>query len=43
IDALYRDKEKWSRMSLLNIANSDKFTSDDTITQYAQDIWQLEN
>lgn len=42
IDALYRDKETWSRMSLRNIANSDKFTSDDTITQYAKEIWHLE-
>lgn len=41
IDALYRDKAKWSRMSLMNIANSDKFTSDDTITQYAEEIWNL--
>ncbi|MGT2925743.1 glycogen/starch/alpha-glucan phosphorylase [Streptococcus cuniculipharyngis] len=42
IDQLYRDQEKWSRMSLANIANSDKFTSDDTITEYAKDIWHLE-
>lgn len=41
IDQLYRDKEQWMRMSLINIANSDKFTSDDTITQYAKDIWHL--
>ena len=41
IDALYRNKAKWSRMSLMNIANSDKFTSDDTITQYAEEIWNL--
>ncbi len=42
IDQLYRDKEQWMQMSLINIANSDKFTSDDTITQYAKDIWHLE-
>lgn len=42
IDALYRDKKTWSRMSLMNIATSDKFTSDDTITQYAEEIWNLE-
>lgn len=38
IDQLYRDKEKWARMSLVNIATSDKFTSDDTIEQYAKEI-----
>ena len=41
IDQLYRNQEQWMRMSLINIANSDKFTSDDTITQYAKEIWQL--
>lgn len=42
IDQLYRDKERWARMSLINIASSDKFTSDDTIEQYAKEIWNLE-
>ncbi|MGT2941967.1 glycogen/starch/alpha-glucan phosphorylase [Streptococcus constellatus subsp. viborgensis] len=41
IDQLYRDKEKWACMSLVNIATSDKFTSDDTIEQYAKEIWNL--
>lgn len=42
IDSLYRDKKTWTRMALMNIATSDKFTSDDTITQYAKEIWELE-
>lgn len=42
IDRLYRDKTRWARMSLVNIATSDKFTSDDTIREYAKEIWQLE-
>ena len=41
IDALYRDHDKWARMSLANIAKSHKFTSDDTITEYAKEIWKL--
>ncbi|KAA9297354.1 glycogen/starch/alpha-glucan phosphorylase [Streptococcus anginosus] len=41
IDQLYRDKGKWARMRLINIATSDKFTSDDTIEQYAKEIWNL--
>ena len=28
-------------MSLANIAKSHKFTSDDTITEYAKEIWEL--
>ena len=43
IDQLYRNQDQWMRMSLINIANSDKFTSDDTITQYTKEIWQLKN
>ncbi|WP_270743575.1 glycogen/starch/alpha-glucan phosphorylase [Streptococcus infantarius] len=43
IDQLYRNQKQWMRMSLINIADSDKFTSDDTITQYAKEIWQLKN
>ncbi|WP_161979177.1 glycogen/starch/alpha-glucan phosphorylase [Streptococcus sp. S784/96/1] len=41
IDKLYRDPKAWSRVSLMNIAKSHKFTSDDTITEYAEDIWDL--
>lgn len=41
IDRLYRDQKAWSRISLMNIAKSHRFTSDDTITQYAEEIWHL--
>ncbi len=41
IDRLYRDKKKWARISLTNIAKSHKFTADDTIEQYAKEIWEL--
>lgn len=43
IAELYKDRARWEHMSLKNIANSDKFTSDDTITQYAQEIWELDS
>ncbi|MGO0881207.1 glycogen/starch/alpha-glucan phosphorylase [Clostridioides difficile] len=39
INKLYRDKEKWNTMSLVNIANSGFFSSDRTISEYAKDIW----
>lgn len=42
IDKLYRSRSHWMKMSLVNIANSDKFTSDDTIEEYAREIWNLE-
>ncbi len=39
---LYQNKLAWQRMCLMNIANSGKFTSDRTIKQYAEEIWNLE-
>ncbi|AYD40167.1 glycogen/starch/alpha-glucan phosphorylase [Clostridium fermenticellae] len=41
INNLYRDKNKWNKMSILNIANSGVFSSDNTITKYANEIWHI--
>lgn len=41
IDLAYRDKKRWARMAILNTANSGKFSSDRTIKQYADEIWNL--
>lgn len=38
---IYQNKEKWSEMSLINIANSGYFSSDRTIEEYVNDIWHL--
>lgn len=43
IDELYRDKEKWIKMSLVNIGNSGIFSSDNTIKKYADEIWDLKS
>ena len=37
----YRDRPRWSRMSIVNTANSGHFSSDRTIAQYNQEIWKL--
>jgi starch phosphorylase len=37
----YRDKERWTRMSVLNSARSGKFSSDRTIREYCQDTWRV--
>jgi starch phosphorylase len=41
VGAAYKDKKKWARMSLENIAHSGKFSSDRTIEEYVRDIWKL--
>ena len=35
----YADREKWSRMSLMNTATSGVFASDNSIRNYADNIW----
>ncbi|MCK5830932.1 MAG: glycogen/starch/alpha-glucan phosphorylase [Methylococcales bacterium] len=37
----YRDKEHWTKMSIYNTAASGKFSTDRTITEYAEEIWKL--
>jgi glycogen phosphorylase len=41
VEQLYQDQQRWSKICLINIAKSGYFSSDRTIKQYAQEIWQL--
>ena len=37
----YRDRNKWTRMSILNSARMGKFSSDRTIQEYCEQIWDV--
>ena len=39
---VYRDTERWTRMSILNSARAGKFSSDRTIREYCRDIWRVQ-
>ena len=41
VAAAYRDRERWTRMSIVNSARSGRFSTDRTITQYNDEIWRL--
>jgi len=42
IDNNFKDKEKWTEKSILSVAGSGKFSSDRTITEYAEEVWGIE-
>lgn len=42
VNQAYQDKRRWRQISLRNIANAGRFSSDNTVQRYADDIWQIE-
>ncbi len=42
VDALFRDPQAWARSAIANVAGMGMFSSDRTILQYAQQIWNIE-
>ena len=42
VAAAYQDRERWTRMSIVNSASSGKFSSDRTIQDYNEEIWRLQ-
>ncbi len=41
VDAVFRDQEEWSRRAILNVAGMGKFSSDRTIMEYANRVWNV--
>lgn len=40
-DEAFSDKPRWAKMAILNTARIGRFSSDRTIREYAEDIWNL--
>jgi starch phosphorylase len=43
VSATYADRERWTRMSILNSAHMGKFSSDRSIRDYSRDIWNVQS
>ncbi len=42
LEEAYRDRTKWNKMSLMNIAGAGRFAADRAVEEYAKNIWNLE-
>lgn len=43
VSTAYQDSENWTKMSITNTASSGRFSSDRTIRQYSEEIWNQGN
>ena len=41
VSKLYKDLDKWTQKSILNVARIGKFSSDRSIQEYAKYIWKV--
>jgi starch phosphorylase len=41
VSSLYQDRQRWTRLSIINSAKSGKFSSDRSIREYCSDIWRI--
>ena len=41
VSAAWKDPRRWTRMSILNTARAGKFSSDRSIREYCEGIWNV--
>jgi len=41
VSEAYADRDRWAKMAIINTASVGKFSSDRTIQEYADQIWNL--
>jgi starch phosphorylase len=41
VGAVFQDKARWTKMSILNTARMGKFSSDRSVSDYCNDIWDV--
>ncbi len=41
VGAAFRDRKRWTEMSILNVARMGKFSSDRAIREYCGTIWRV--
>jgi glycogen phosphorylase len=41
VGEVFRDRDRWTRMAILNVARMGKFSSDRAIRGYCTEIWQV--
>ena len=42
VSRIWQDQDRWTRMSILNVARMGKFSSDRAIREYCRDIWHID-
>jgi starch phosphorylase len=41
VDDTFKNRQKWNRMSILNVARVGKFSSDRSVKEYCENIWKV--